>query len=373
MSTDNAPLELLLALADHRQDADTTRADIERLIATADFDWGQFFALALFHKVAFLAWTRLWQLQSLETVLSAGMPLLLFNHWTQLHRVNECRTAAQFEALRAISQGLNGAEVRWMVGKGGPLLLGTCYPPGARKMYDLDLLAGRDDLDAIVSGMGDAGFSMGYWSPDKTTIDPLHTGELRNWLLHSRGLPNFLALQDDPVIDYLVAQVQFRVGSTATGGQSVAAERLLDVKTTTTMTWGVGTSFSVPSPSAVDLCIQLALHIARETIDPEHSEWHMSWNIIKLTDLARYVDATDFEIEALASRSAELGFREQVRYAIAAVSAVFPSERVSKAAAVLGVVSMPTLAELSQEFLAVADARTRSQSTWTTMVGVKTS
>jgi hypothetical protein len=380
MLTEHAELGFLLVLVDHRTDDATTQTRISEILERRALNWSTFLNLALFHKVAFLAWDRLHQLGALEETLRGGMPLLLFNHWTQLHRVNQWRTNVQFDALRAIAISLDDAGVTWAVGKGGPLLLGSIYRPGARKMYDLDLIAPRDQLEAVVAGMSAAQFVMGTWSPDRSVIDPLAPGDLRQWLIHSRGLPNFLRVGDDRIVDYLVAQVQFMVGSTA-NGTSVPAERLLERRSPMRMAWGEGESYLVPAPCVEDVFIQLAVHISRETLDPEHAEWHMNWNIIKLSDLARFAEHTSIESEAILDRANELGFGQHVRYAVAAALRVFPSDRLEALATSLsgrsgdnlGEVAISTDLSLTSLFLDVADGRTRKLSSWTDIVGVKTS
>jgi Uncharacterised nucleotidyltransferase len=381
MSVFDPSIGLLVELI-RRREGSAFGDKLEQVLKQASIDWNDVFMRALWHKVAFIALQRLIDTELLDVaVRDGGLPLLLLNHWKQLHRVNLRRNEVMLESLRRICDAFDGLGTAYAVGKGGPLLIGRCYAPSERKMYDLDFLAPRDALSDVCRAMSLAGFQMAKLNHSRRTLEPLPEGELRKWLLLARGLPNFLKLDEDPVVDVVIAQVQFIIGSTASGS-AIKVDRLLACCRDDEVGWLSAKPVHIRRPADVDILVQLALHIARETLDAEHHEWKMSWNLIKICDLDRFLHDARIKPSLVLDRSSELGFREHCLYALQIVEAVFPSPVTAELISVLSgphgvAANMPQL-QLEPEFIAksiseLSEYRPAEASQWTRIVGVKTS
>ncbi|NUT19788.1 MAG: hypothetical protein HOV77_11415 [Hamadaea sp.] len=374
-------LDLLIALCDPGTDDAAARVSIMERMTAQQIDWNRLFILGLWHKVAFLALQRLMDLDLLDAALeSCGLPLLLLNHWKQLHRVNLRRNELLQTELGRIVMAFQRRAVPYAVGKGGPLLIGPCYRPSERKMYDLDFLAPRDAFEAATAAMAEGGYVMGRYGHSQSSIMDLREGELRKWLLISRGLPNFIRKIDDVALDISIAQIQFRIGSTGQGGRSIPADPLIANAAACDVGWsGTSDNVMVARPSMPDTFLQLALHIVRETTDAEHRDWGMSWNLIKLCDLDRFVRTLQVPTHEITDRAIELGFATHCRYALEATFAVFPGS--APVATLLARfrdllpaedIPTPTIATIGREMAALAQVSKPADSSWTAWMGVKT-
>jgi Uncharacterised nucleotidyltransferase len=312
-ATPVSPADALLALCIRPEAADQ---EALRSLVLSDLPWTEIFSEALWHKVAFLAYDRLASSDLLDAALTEGnLPLLLLNHWKQLHRVNLHRNRLYLEECQTISACLRWHEADHAVAKGGPLLIGRVYDACQRKMYDVDFIARREHLSRIQAAFAELGYQNGVYHHATETITPLPHDEIRKWLLHSRGMPNFLRkVQGDDLVDVLVAQVQFKVGSTADGSATDAGPLLERAVTRNAMR----------VVDDADLLLQLVLHIVRESRDVEFAEWRMDWNLIKLCDLDRFLHTTA-DTAAFVDRAEQLGFLEQSVYALLTLAQVFPS------------------------------------------------
>lgn len=370
---------LLTVLCGPRQRSDVdVAAEVDDLLAH-ELDWNHVFLLALWHKVAFLACSRLISLRRVDKALSTGgLPLLLWNHWKQLHAVNRLRNDTLLELTRQVCSSLEANSIPHVIGKGGPLLIGAAYATNERKMYDIDFLAPRERLHDIITAMEDAGFALARYSHDSGVVIPVAREELRKWLLLSRGLPNFVRKVDEPHMEIAIAQVQFKVGSTGDTGASVDAARLIEHAERVEIR--AATPFQAAAPSPADLTVQLALHIARETLDPEHADWGMGWNLIKICDLQRYVDLERIDPGVVADRAVDLGFADMCHHAVAAACSLYPSPGLleltealaaatSKEGRVRGAVM--TRDQLLQHLGNATGPRGAPASEWTKLMGTK--
>lgn len=364
------PAEVLIALCARPETVDPAAV---RALVLSDLPWTEIFAEALWHKVAFLVYDRLAGSGLLDEALTRGsLPLLLLNHWKQLHKVNLRRNRLYLEESQTVSACLTWHRADHAVSKGGPLLIGRVYETGQRKMYDIDFIARREQLGRVQAAFAELGYRHGAYDHATETITPLPHDEVRKWLLHARGLPNFLRSPSDEIVDVLVAQVQFKVGSTA-DGSAMDTGPFLD----RALSRG-----AMRVVDDVDLLLQLVLHIVRETRDEEFREWRMDWNLIKLCDLDRFLDAVadDAMLTAFTDRAEQLGFLEQSLYAFLTLTKVFPSraaddviERLLHRRADLeGLAEQVRDLDVRGRIGAMATRRTTG-SAWTGLVGSKTS
>ncbi|TYB48531.1 nucleotidyltransferase family protein [Actinomadura chibensis] len=269
-------IETIVALVSEKED------DLNR--ASLDVDWNRTFLLALWHKVAFIVYERLRTTGLLDTAIGSGrLPLLLANHWSQLVAVNQVRHANHSAELEQIDAALTAHGVRYAVGKGGPLLIPEIYSPYERKMYDVDLLADRSHSEAVIEALRGIGYQMGAYDRRTRTLRGIGKDDLRNWLLHSRGLPNFVKVADSRLIDHSICQVQFHLGDTKTG-KTRPAGVLLDGRVRRNRFWAI---------ERAAVLTQLGLHIYREFTDESFRHWGMGSNLVKFADLARWVDHLD--------------------------------------------------------------------------------
>jgi len=308
------------------------RAHDERLreLAAGHLDWNQILLAALWHKVAFIVYERLRSTRSLDLAVTAGnLHLLMLNHWKQLTKVNELRSRLYESAAAEICQAAELAGVDLAVAKGGVLLFGTAYTRSERKMYDVDFIGKRAQAAEIEDVFRQAGFRYGEYSHDSETIEPPRPGDLRKHLLQGRGLPNFLSKPDSPVIDYLVAQVRFRVGAGGSAGNWIPADAMLGQAETRS---------GVRAVSWPDLSLQLALHIYREATEVEYQAWNLDWNLIKLCDFDRLVHAAALPgvTGGLVERARELGFTREVAFSAQVTNMIFPSPLLAEIAARCG-------------------------------------
>ena len=320
-------IQTILALCDSARDPFAAVEDVRQLMANG-LDWNRFFLLVLWHKVAFLSYERLiaWELLD-EALNRAGLPLLLLNHWKQLHAFNALRNARMLEELRAITESMAAHDVPSIVGKGGPLLIGPCYELSERKMYDLDLLAPRDRLREIIAAMSAVGYHLGTYSHARRELAPLPRADLRRWLLLARGLPNFRRVTSVPELEVAIAQVQFAVGSTGRSRHHVPAELLIKHAVPVEVQGSSGRTWTTQGPQLSDVLLQLCLHISRQILDPEHADWGMGWNLIKFCDLQRFACVRDVDPRGFATRAVELNFSEHCRFSLAPADLVLDGSK----------------------------------------------
>jgi Uncharacterised nucleotidyltransferase len=339
-------------------------------VATRRLDWNAVFVSSIWHKVAFLVYERLCNSGALDAALDVGnLPLILLNHWKQLYRVNGYRSRLYMEAARNLCAAAAEMGVPLVVAKGGPILFDRLYTPAERKTYDIDFLARQADLRGIEMAMASCGFSYGEYSHGRGELLPPRPGDLRKHLLQGRGLPNFVKVTGDPFVDYLVAQVRFRVGSGSSAGHWVSAEELLD---RTVRERGM------QIVSWPDLALQLALHIHREAHEPEYHAWNLDWNLIKLCDFDRLVHMADGDdvLEQMIVRATELGFAREVAFAAQVTNIVFPSGRTvdiaERCASAAGGVATLDPARITAAIWEVGSRYGGQRSAWTTLAGTKT-
>lgn len=362
----DAERELILRAVSRDTDAGEELAEL----ALRRLDWNTIFVAALWHKVAFLVYARLQSSGALDLALTKGnLPLLLLNHWKQLLKVNRIRSRIYAEVAVELCGIAEARGVALAVSKGGIALFGTVYTQAERKVYDVDFLGRRDEVRAIEAVFEQAGFRYGEYSHARERIEPPRPGDLRKHLLQGRGLPNLLRKPESDVIDYLVAQVRFRVGSGSTQGNWVPADRLLE------RTEDRGGLRVVCWP---DLALQLALHIHREANEVEYQSWNLDWNLVKLCDFDRIVHhspAAD-TVDGLVARAIELGFTAEVSFAARATAALFASpvfdDIIAKCAT-----SAPDPAPLDRSAIqrsiwSVGQRDEAQQGTWVDIVGAKT-
>lgn len=284
-----------------------------------ELDWNRIFLDAMNHKVLFILYEKLNRLGLLDVALKEGnLSLLLLNHWKQLYKVNGIKNEIYFQELSKLQKKFSDNHVKCVISKGGPVLINQVYSITERKMYDLDFIASREDIAKISECFYEVGFIHGEYIHSNDELIPSEKSEIRKWLLHTRGIPNFVKKVNSPVIDIVVAQVQFKIGSTIKGG-TIDTTKLIedaDVKD------------GILAVSDEDLLIQLANHIYRETQEEEFADWNMNWNLIKFCDLDRYIhykfDGNKKRAE-LIKRIVELGFVNQALYAFYYTDKLFPS------------------------------------------------
>jgi hypothetical protein len=186
-------------------------------------------------------------------------------------------------------------------------------------------------------------------------------------------MPNFLRKVPDDVVDILVAQVQFKVGSTA-DGPAMDAGPLLERAVTRN---------AMRVVDDVDLMLQLVLHIVRESRDVEFTEWRMDWNLIKLCDLDRFLHMpADAALCAeFVDRAEQLGFLEQSVYAFLTLAQVFPSpvtdrlitQLLDRRSDLAQVADQVRGLDVHGRISAMTKRPATSTSPWTRLVGSKTS
>jgi hypothetical protein len=341
-----------------------------RELSSQRLDWSAIFISSLWHKVAFIVFERLRTSGALDEALSTGnLPLILLNHWKQLYRVNGHRSALYLQAARSLCDAATELGVPLAVAKGGPIVFGRLYTPSERKMYDIDFLGRQEDLRGIEATMSRCGFALGEYSHNEEKLLPPRPGDLRKHLLQGRGLPNFVKVTGDPFVDYLVAQVRFRVGSSSSAGHWVSADELLDRAVTDrgmrVVCWP-------------DLALQLALHIYREAHESEYKEWNLDWNLIKLCDFDRIVHmgGADDVVAQMIGRADELGFAREVAFAAWVTGIVFPSERTAaiaeRCSSLAGGVDAPDAEKVIDAIWSIGSSFVGQHSVWASLVGTKT-
>jgi len=207
-------MALILAMSRRVQEDDPAGLALAGSMVDEGLDWERLFLKSLWHKVAFIVLHNLIELGLIDRALSTGkLPLLLLNHWKQLAAANDYRNRIQLGTLDERERALVVANVQCVVAKGGPLLIPSCYSRKERKIYDLDFLCDRNEKGAVERVFAGQGFVIGSYCHRERSLRPLTGAEIRPWLLHARGLPNFVLKLDDPFVAYVVAQVQFVSGA----------------------------------------------------------------------------------------------------------------------------------------------------------------
>jgi hypothetical protein len=350
---------------------DPVPTDEIRDLALRPLDWNAIFVTSLWHKVAFIAYGRLGTTGALDAALADGnLPLLLLNHWKQLAKANALRSELYAEAAREICSAAESCSVDLVVAKGGVALFGWAYTPAERKSYDVDFIGRREDMRGIEEALRRCGFDYGEYSHASESIDPPRPGDLRKHLLQGRGLPNFLRKPDSRVIDYLVAQVRFRVGSGAGDGRWIVADPLLD---------RAETRDGIRVACWPDLALQLALHLHREAHETEYRVWNLDWNLVKLCDFDRvlHMPGVGPITDDLVDRAVELGFTRELAFAAKVTGTVFPSSVLNRVIESCGIAPEEGAEgydedAIQQALWSVGERFDGQRSAWQSMVGAKT-
>jgi Uncharacterised nucleotidyltransferase len=329
-------------------------------------DWNAIFLSTLWHKVAFLVYARLRRSGAVDVAVTEGaLPLLLLNHWKQLARVNEIRSMLYRDVALQICDAAREHDIDLAISKGGVALFEKIYQPYERKTYDVDFLGRRSEMRAIEDVMRHCGFTYGEYSHGLEAIAPPRNRDLRKHLLHGRGLPNFLRVVDASPIDYLVAQVRFRVGSGTAEGNGVPAELLL-----AHAEWRDG----IRVVSWTDLALQMALHVHREAHEGDYQALNLGWNLIKLLDLQRVVAIGGPHMvgEALVARAEELGFTAELAFAIEITRSVLPSSELTEIAERIGPIASVDRTKTLEAIWSLGTRTERQSGSWRELVGPKT-
>ncbi|BBX97091.1 hypothetical protein MLAC_23850 [Mycobacterium lacus] len=280
-------------------------------------DWNAIFISSLWHKVAFLVYARLREVGALDIAMADGnLPLLLLNHWKQLTKVNEIRSELYASAAVDLCAAAAAHECDLVVAKGGIAMFGTAYTKYERKTYDVDFLARPGQTRLLEKVFAECGFRYGAYNHAEQTLYPQRPGELRRHLLQGRGLPNFIRTEDG-VIDYLIAQVRFRIGASSKTEDWIPADPLIDASETRDQ---------IRVVNWCDLGLQMGLHIYREAHEHEHRQLNHHVNLIKFCDFDRVLNARgpDFGDDVF-SRACEFGFAEELGFAAASTNMFLPS------------------------------------------------
>lgn len=294
-------------------------SDEVRALVKEDINWTTLFVDSLWHKVAFIVLENLLTSGLADSALREGsLPLLIFNHWKQLYNVNSIRNAIYLKEAQEISILLKNRNIDVVVSKGGVALIGKVYTISNRKMYDIDFIGRREQHKEILRAFHECGYQLGNYEHGTDRITPLGQNEMRKWLMHTRGLPNFIKPINSEVMPYLIAQVQYLVGTTAKN-ETISSEIFLN---------SAAEENGVITISEPDLLIQLVLHLYRETHEDSFQEWNMDWNLIKFCDLDRFFHYLHNrgELNKFLNRVDELKLHKPCIYSFELVNMVFPSQ-----------------------------------------------
>jgi len=312
--------KLILLLTNNRlQERDLNI--IENLV-TNPLDWNQIFIDTLWHKISFLILSKLKKFKLINKALTEGnLSLLLLNHWKQLFYANYERNNLYLDELKKIDISFKESNVKYAVAKGGPLLFGKIYSLYERKVYDIDIIASKDQHHLIKKCLNNLGYKYLNYNHDEERFIEIERKEVKKWLLFTRGLPNFVKPVDNIGARYLVIQVQFKIGSTKSGEHSIQSKPLLERSIQYSNFNGVGDE---------DLLIQLILHIYRETVEESFKEWNMDWNLIKFCDLDYFLhyltDNKGLNFDRFYNRLIELNFCREAIYSLLLTSIIYPSK-----------------------------------------------
>lgn len=306
---------LILKLCDRSFNANS---DIENLVKE-ELNWTQIFVDSMWHKVLFIVLENLITSGLADKALKEGnFPLMILNHWKQLMQVNLIRNRIHFQEIKDLFQNSEFKSLNLAVSKGGIALIDKVYTMSNRKMYDIDLIAQRSEHKSILQLFNDLNYKMGSYQHSKEELIPLPKGELRKWMLHTRGLPNFVKKVDSEIMRYIIVQVQYQIGTTIES-ETVPSEVFLSQRIQHN---------GIETVSDIDLLLQLVLHLYRETKEDSFKEWNMDWNLIKFCDLDRFIHYMHSKklLDKFIQRAIELELYNQSIYSFELVNIVFPSK-----------------------------------------------
>lgn len=315
--------ELILLLS--KDKSEILENDLYKIknLLRGNLDWDNIFTCSLNHKVAFIFFYNLKKLNLIDFTLENGnLSLLLLNHWRQLYNINNLRNNKYFEALEEINRSFEFHSIDYAVAKGGPLLIGSIYHMSERKMYDLDLIARKKDIERIHACLKEIDFDLLDYSHDRNEYSKIDEKITKKWILLGRGMPNYVKITND-ITEKILLQVQFKVGSTELN-EYVGTDKLLDQRVKKDDFYSI---------SIVDLFIQLSLHIYRETNEMAFKNWGMDWNLIKFCDLERFCNKYLEQMmnESTINRLKELNVLNAVLYSLSLTQEIYPTELKKKA------------------------------------------
>jgi hypothetical protein len=338
-----------------------------RELAMCPLDWNSLFMSALWQKIAFLVYSRMKATSAIDIALARGnLPLLLLNHWKQLAKVNEVRSRLYADVAVELCEAASSVGVDLVVSKGGIAMFGSVYSHFERKTYDVDFIARRHDVGALGELFASCGFRHGEYAHATESLGPARSGDVRKHLLQGRGLPNFVRPVSDGPIDYLVAQVRFRIGAGYAGGRSVSADALMERAVNRD---------GIRVVNWADLSLQLALHVHREAHEDDYARWNLGWNLVKLCDFDRALHRGREELaDELVARAAELGFLAEVAFAARATAIFFPSPLLDDVALRCSRGDPPALDadELHTKLWSTGTGLGRQEGVWVDLAGPKT-
>ncbi|MBC1513578.1 nucleotidyltransferase family protein [Listeria booriae] len=299
--------------------ADLNKDALDKLVRSK-LDWDFIFLSGIKHKVLFTVYFNLNKYGLLDTALNKGnLPLILLNHWKQLHYINLNRNQLILSESAKLESYFAKNNILCCITKGGPRLIGDIYDIEERKMYDIDFIGNKEDYYNIDEILKKQGYDHKSYEFKTNELKETDKEDIKKWLLLTRGLPNYVKHMENLSNDLFIVQLQFRFGS-ANDNKHIKANDLLSrisIK---------NNAFFIPTEV---VAIQLASHIHRETTEREFDDWNMNWNLVKFLDFQRYIDkyfTTELQWNELFKIAESINYTNELLYSVFYTKSIFQSK-----------------------------------------------
>ena len=282
----------------------------KRLIADSeDFDWGDLLASAWRQKVLPLVGRNL---EIHGIVGGDGWPFVA------AYLGNRVRTGSMLHELDRLLVHLRDREIPVIVRK-GPVLIEVVYgDPGVRRMNDIDLLIGKDDVPRIKDALIEFGYEQGTTTANRRRIEPYRREVKAAWNLWVDNLLPFIRITSDPHVRYHTVDICRNLFQPK-AGYSVPTDELFGRAVPFRVSAGTGLRLS-----AEDFLIDLCAHLYKESTTLAYIEQGADLQLSKFLDIAEYCQRSAFDADVFLATVSRHGLAEPVYFSLRLTSKVYP-------------------------------------------------
>ncbi len=270
---------LLLLARTRLQPADLAECREILLSHRDDFDWGHFLDQAARHKVLPLIGSHFVAHRMDED--STGATLIPYGWlFDSVYFANKTRNEAQFAEFGAVLAELAGSGVPHAVRK-GPVVTEALYQdPGLRRMYDLDILVARADVDALDEVLTRCGYVQGKQSADGKSIEPFSRQTRMFWKLNVPNELPYVKLSDRADVRLFCVDLCLDIFQRKDTGE--LDTRMLLSRRVPAQLCGAQSFALAPEDQFIDLC----LHLYKEATARHYISGDVDLQLLKFLDVA---------------------------------------------------------------------------------------
>lgn len=239
--------------------------------------------------------------------------------YSAAYQANSRRNRSLFGEFGRILAALNQRGIPHAVRK-GPSLCALVYDdPGIRRMTDLDILIGRESLDAAAAILADLNYAQGTLSANGCRVLPHDRKTKLFWAVHLNNALPFVKPTTDPDVQWFEVDLCFDLfQKRSTGHVEVAA--VLD-RARPTVICGEPSFALSPLDQLLDIC----LHLYKEGTSYLSISQGRDINLSRFIDVVESVRVTPAaSLARLPQFAREAGAERELYYALFHASLLYP-------------------------------------------------